>query len=77
MVKMSASEIVYFALVWADENVEAMMTACRESDPELVKTLADNLRQMRAYRIKRFGKPANPMADAKLVDAVTFRWPPR
>lgn len=72
MAKLTASEIIYKALVWAEESMEQMV----DGDPgEYGKQVADELRQLRAYRRKRFGERPDPIAGTKKVPAISTKWP--
>ena len=72
MPKLSAAEIIYKALVWAEESMEQMV----DGDPgEYGKQVADELRQLRAYRKKRFGERPDPLVGAKKFEAFSTRWP--
>ena len=71
--KLSAAEIVYAAITWAEESMLQMIAGCDESDPYRAE-VRDQLKQMRAYRDRRFGKPRNnPFEGARLVDMATLR----
>lgn len=66
MGKLSASQIIYKALVWAEEGMEQMVDA----DPHGYGIIvSDELKQLRAYRYRRFGKPKDPLEGAKKVSA--------
>lgn len=67
MTKLSPTQIIYTALVWAEESMAQMVDGCGPDD-EYGKKTADKLKQLRAYRHKRFGKHKDPFKDAKLVD---------
>lgn len=72
MPKLTASQIVHIALVWAEESMEQMV----DGDPgEYGKQVADELRQLRAYRLKRFGEQTDPFVEAERVLAISTKWP--
>lgn len=68
--RMTPRQIILFALVWADENIEAYIDAITGvSDLEDSRTeLRWKLKQLRAYRRRRFGGHTDPFADAKMVN---------
>jgi hypothetical protein len=65
---MSASEIVLQALIWGEESITEMINGTHESEPHRAE-LVELRRQMRVYRKRRYGKPVDPFANAKLVSA--------
>lgn len=76
MPKMTAGEIVYAALVWADEGMEQMIFGCQDDDPYRAE-VKDQLKQLRAYRKKRFGEMKEPTEGAKLVNVLEELTPRR
>lgn len=64
MARMPADKIIYNALVWAEESMLAMLGGLPVADAYRVKLL-DELKQMRAYRNRRFGKPKDPFAGTR------------
>lgn len=52
-VKMTAAKIVHTALVWAEENMLAMIGGLDAKDPHRAEVL-DQWKQLRAYRQRRF-----------------------
>lgn len=72
MPKMTAGEIVHAALVWGEEGMAQMVDACHMDDPYRAEVL-DQLKQLRAYRRKRFGEMPDPTADARLVNVLKER----
>jgi hypothetical protein len=66
MVKMSDKAIVLAALIWAEESMWAMVHGSAESDPNRADVLSQ-VNQLRAYRLKHYGKRPNPLKGAKLV----------
>lgn len=72
---MNASEIVYIALVWAEENMEAMIESLDgvSGDDCAVERqkVATQLRQLREYRKRRFGSRIDPIASLPKIDART------
>ena len=67
MPKMTAREIVYAALVWGEEGMEQMVRACHADDPYRAEVFAE-LKQLRAYRKKRFGERKEPTDGARLIN---------
>lgn len=67
--KLSAAQIVYIAISWAEESMLQMIDGCQDDDPYRAEVL-DQIKQMRVYRNARFGKPKNPLEGAVLVDAM-------
>lgn len=53
--KMTVAEITLTALVWAEESMEQMIDGCG-SDSEHGKKVAAELKLLRDYRLRRFGK---------------------
>jgi hypothetical protein len=76
MAKLSASQIVYVAITWAEESMLQMIGGCDKDDPYRAEVL-DELKQIRTYRDKRFGKPADPFKDARLVNVIEELTPAR
>lgn len=76
--KFSASEIVRHALSWGEESIAAMIDAHTSADGVItdskhVAYLQGLLKQMRAYRNKRFGPKPDHFAGTHLVDAFTMK----
>lgn len=76
--RMTSVEIIYAAITWAEESMALMIDGCHEGDPYR-ETVLDQLKQMRAYKRRRFGKPDDPFKNAKLVSLDELRQlaPPR
>jgi hypothetical protein len=72
MPKMTAAEIVYTALVWGEESMVQMVAGCHESDPYRTE-VAEQLKQLRAYRKRRFGTPPDPFEGAKPMSLEEIR----
>lgn len=71
--KLSAAEIVYMAITWAEESMAQMVAGCDADDPYRAE-VKDWMKQMRAYRDRRFGKPQNnPFEGAKLINMMELR----
>lgn len=70
--KLTSSEIVYKALVWAEESMEEMIRGCDGN--EYGQEVEAELKQLRAYRKKRFGASADQFKGAKLVNAVETKF---
>jgi hypothetical protein len=70
--KLSAAELVYIAITWAEEGMIQMIDGCHNDDPYRAD-VKNQLKQMRAYRRRRFGKPTNPFEGAKLVNMTEMR----
>lgn len=68
MTKLTASQIVYKALVWAEESMEEMVRGSRDENGRKV---ADELKQLRAYRKKRFGQPKDPFEGVPKINVIT------
>lgn len=66
MAKMTTAEIIHVAITWAEESMVQMVGGCHEDDPYRADVL-DQLKQIRAYKRRRYGKPEDPFKDAKLV----------
>jgi hypothetical protein len=64
--KLTSAEIIHIAVTWAEESTLQMIGGCPEDDSYRAE-VADQLKQMRAYRKRRFGKPANPFEGASLI----------
>lgn len=64
--KLTAAEIIYTALVWADESMDQMISGCAEQDPYRAEVISLR-KQLRAYRNRRFGKPKDPFEGAKAL----------
>lgn len=76
MAKMTAGEIVYAALVWGEEGMAQMVHACHADDPYRAEVL-EQLKQLRAYRKKRFGEMREPTEGARLVNVLDELTPTR
>lgn len=76
MPKMTAGEIIHAALVWGEEGMEQMVNGCDHDDPYRAEVL-DQLKQLRAYRKKRFGVRPEPTDGAKLVNVLQELTPRR
>lgn len=74
--KMISVEIIYTAITWAEESMLQMVHGCHETDPYRAEIM-DQLKQIRAYKRRRFGKPDDPFRDAKLVSLDELRALPR
>ena len=72
--KLSASELVYIAIIWAEESMLQMIGGCDPEDPYRAE-VKDQLTQLRAYRNRRFGKPENIFEGAELVTMAELRRP--
>jgi len=72
MAKMTASQIVYTALIWAEESMYTMIDGTHESDPHRAE-LKDELKQLRAYRKRRYGQPSDPFAGATAMSLEDLR----
>lgn len=70
--KMTSVEIIYTALIWAEESMALMIDGCHDDDPYRAEVMGQ-LKQMRAYKRRRFGKPDDPFKDAKLVSLDELR----
>lgn len=64
--KMTAVEIIQIAITWADESMVQMISGLSSDDPHRAE-VKDQLKQMRAYRKRRFGNPKDPFEGAKLL----------
>lgn len=64
---MTAHEIIYTALVWGEESLTQMIVGCSPKDPYRAEC-EGKLRQLQAYRKRRFGKEKNLLEGSKLVD---------
>jgi len=64
--KMTAAEIMLVAITWAEESMVQMIGGMPVDDPYRDE-VRSQLKQMRAYRKRRFGKPHNPFEGAKLL----------
>lgn len=73
---MTASEIVHTALVWGEEGMVQMVRACHADDPYRAE-VKDQLKQLRAYRRKRFGERKEPTEGARLVNVLEELTPSR
>ena len=62
--KMNAAEIVRIAIIWAEESMCEMIHGCHEDDPYR-KQVQDQLKQLRDYRNRRFGKSRDPFEGAE------------
>jgi hypothetical protein len=70
--KMTAAEIIYTALVWADEGLTEMINGLDDGEPHRVECI--NVRkQLHAYRRRRFGPGKNPFEGCKLVSLDELR----
>jgi hypothetical protein len=76
--RLTAVQIIHIAITWAEESMLQMINGCPEGDPYRAEVL-DQLRQMRAYKKRRFGKPNDPFEGARLVglDELRKLVPPR
>lgn len=72
MTKLTGAEIIYVAITWAEESMALMIDGCHDDDPYRAEVM-DQLKQMRAYKRRRFGKPDDPFKDAKLVSLEELR----
>lgn len=72
MPKMTAAEIIYTALVWGEESMAQMISGCAEDDPYRAD-VSDQLKQLRAYRKRRFPPPPDPFKGAKLMSLDEIR----
>ena len=72
MAKLTATEIVRIALIWAEESMHQMVDGCDRDDPYRAD-VADQLKQMKAYNRRRFGERPDPLAGAKLVSIEEIR----
>jgi hypothetical protein len=70
--KMTSVEIIYTAIIWAEESMIQMINGCEDGDPYRAE-VSNQLKQMRAYRKRRFGKPDCPFKDAKLLSLDELR----
>lgn len=70
--RLTAVEIMQIAITWAEESMVQMINGCEENDPYRAE-VADQLKQMRAYRKRRFGKPQDPFEGAKLLSLDELR----
>lgn len=66
MPKMTATEIVRIALIWAEESMAQMVGGLADSDPHKAE-VKDELRQLRAYRKRRYGSPPDPFKGTRKV----------
>ncbi|MFI5423143.1 MAG: hypothetical protein ACHQWH_04305 [Nitrososphaerales archaeon] len=64
--KLTAAELIHIAITWAEESMLQMIHGCPEGG-EYRAEVIDQLKQLRAYRKRRYGKPSDPFKDAKLV----------
>lgn len=64
--KRTSAEIIAIAIVWAEESMLQMIDGCQDDDPYRAEVV-DDLKQMRAYQNRRFGKRKDPTDDAKLL----------
>lgn len=64
--RMTAAEVIYTALVWAEESMAQMVHGCGP-DSEHGRHIADEIKQLRAYRVRRFGKERSPFEGSKLM----------
>lgn len=55
MKKLTASELLRRACISAEQN-EMDFAECNKEDPEVYAATMDFVRQLRAYRLKRWGK---------------------
>jgi acyl-CoA hydrolase len=60
---MTAAEIIYAALVWGEEGMEQMISGCAEG--EYRDEVSAQLKQLRAYRKRRFPPAPDPFKNAK------------
>lgn len=70
--KLSATDLVRISIIWAEESMRQMIYGCSDDDPYRAE-VKDQLRQLLAYRNRRFGKPKDPLAGAKLVNVTEMR----
>lgn len=70
--KMTAGEIVHTALIWGEESMEQMIAGTDKDDPYHAQVKSE-LKQLRAYRKRRFGERPDPTAGCKLVSALEIR----
>lgn len=64
--KMTSAEIIETAIIWAEESMEQMLFGLSDDDAHRV-VVKDQLKQLRAYRKRRFGKRIDPFEGAKLL----------
>lgn len=69
--KMTAAEIILAALIWGDESMSQMVEGLHDGDP-YKDDVKNQLKQLRAYRRRRFGEIKDPTDDCKLVSALEF-----
>jgi hypothetical protein len=62
--RLTAAELMKIAITWAEESMVQMISGCEKDDPYRAD-VADQLKQLRAYRKRRFGAPVDPFKDAK------------
>jgi hypothetical protein len=73
---MTAAEIIHAALIWGEEGMQQMIHACHADDPYRAE-VKDQLKQLRAYRKKRFGEQIEPTEGARLVNVLEELTPTR
>lgn len=64
--KLTNAQIIYKALVWAEESMAEMVHGCGGN--EYGQEVEADMKQLRAYRKKRFGERADPMKGAKPIN---------
>lgn len=70
--KLTAAEIIFTALVWGDESMSQMIEGLHDGDPYKAEVKSE-LKQLRAYRQRRFGKDRNPFEGCKTVTLEELR----
>lgn len=65
--KLSSRQIVKRALDWGIESMYEMILGTDQKDPNRIR-LESEIKQMRAYRKRRFGDPVDRFKDCVAVD---------